>query len=89
MGHAPKIVDMQNRPVHHDSPGPDLDPVRAGMEIDSFVQVHAVTETDVVGKPQTDAAFDRGSAIHAQDQAVKQTAQSHADDRGNPPKQEV
>jgi hypothetical protein len=58
------------------------------MEINAFIQIDTVTELDLVSKPQTDAALNRGSAIHAQDQPVEQSPQSHTDNCGNPSKHE-
>ncbi len=87
--YVPKIVDMQNRSVHHDRSGSNVNAARAGMEVNSLVQIHTVTKPNVVRKPQTDATFDRSRAIHVQDEAIEQTSQSHADDRGNPSKQSV
>ena len=48
-----------------------------------------MTEPDVIGKPQTDAALDRGSPIHMQNQTIKHPAQSHTEYRWDPSKQEV
>jgi hypothetical protein len=89
MGHVPKIVDMQNCSMHHNRPGSNVYPARAGVEVDSLVQIHTVTEANMVRKPQTDAALDRDGTIHVHDEAIEQTAQSHADNRGNPSKQKV
>ena len=89
MRHVSKIVDMQYCSMHHDRSRSDLDPAWAGMEIDPFIQIHAVTEPDMIGKPQADAALDRGSAIHTQDQTVEYASQSHTDNCGNPSEQKV
>jgi hypothetical protein len=75
--------------MHHDTPGTDLNPIRGGVQIDTFIQIDTVTEFDLVCKPQADAALDRGKAIHTQDQAIKQPSHSHANNGGDPPKQEV
>jgi hypothetical protein len=80
---------MQNRSMHHNRSGSNVYPTRAGVEVDSLVQIHTVTQANVVRKPQTNAAFDRGSAVHAQDEAIEQTAQSNTNDRGNPSKQKI
>src|SRR5688572_21978169 len=64
MRQVPKIIDMQNRAMHHNGPGTELDPAGTGMKIDSFIQINAMTEFYVICKPQADVALDRDGTVH-------------------------
>jgi hypothetical protein len=59
------------------------------MQIDTFVQVDAVTKPDVVSEAQADTALDCGHPVHAQNKAVHHSSYAHTNDGGNPSKQEV
>src|SRR5512146_3211996 len=79
---------MQHRAVHHDSPRADLDALRAGVQINPFIEIGTMTEPDMVCKPQADATFDRRQAVHVEDEAIKDAPQSHAHDGRDPSEQE-
>src|SRR5512138_563153 len=88
MRHVAEVIDVQHRTMHDDAPRADLDPLRAGMQIDTFIEIRAMPQPDVIRKPQADAALDRRRAVHAQDQAIEDPAQSYPDDGRYPAKQE-
>ena len=74
--------------MHHDSALPDLNSLGTGMQVHAFVQVNAMSKLDMVCKPQADPALDRSQAVHVQDEAINDATQAHADDRGDPAKQQ-
>src|SRR6266540_5472583 len=49
--HVSKIIDVQDCSMHDDSPRSDLDSPRARMQINTFIQVHTVTQLDMIRKP--------------------------------------
>lgn len=77
---------MQDRAVHYDRPGTDLDPTRCGMQVRTLIQVYAVTQPDVIGKPDADIALDCSRAIHMQNEAVQNTSDGDPNHGWNPAK---
>lgn len=84
-----EVVDMEDGAVHHDGVGSDFNPAGTGVQVSALIQVSTVPEADVIGEFQTDAIFDGGPAVHAQDEAVKEAAQANANDGGNPAEEEI
>jgi len=71
LGHAAKIVDMQDGAVHDECIVANFNPAGAGMKINTFIQVCAFSQVDIAGIPQADIFFNCSNPIHLEDHAVK------------------
>jgi len=82
-----KVVDMQDRTVHHEATFSDVDSPGAGVEINRFIQVNTAAQSDETGKTETDSRLDSSDAVHLQDEPVGHCADGDADDCWDPPEQ--
>src|SRR6266508_6956271 len=89
MRKIPKIVDMQNSSMHNDGSRSNLDSLWTGMQIDTFIQINALTKLDMVRKPQADMAFNCRQTIHVEDETIKQPSQPNSNNGRDPCTQKV
>lgn len=76
--HPAKIINMQDRPMHHDGTIADLNSAGTGMQIRALIEIDAMSQFDMIRVAQPNAILDGSGAIHFQDQPV------HNSTNGNP-----
>ncbi len=50
VGKIPKIVNVENRAMHHDRIFTNLNPIWASMKISRLIQINTMMEVDAIGK---------------------------------------
>jgi hypothetical protein len=56
--------------MHNNSPVADFNTLRGCVQVGTLIQIHPVSQPDVVGKPQTDLIFNGSRPIHVKNKTV-------------------
>jgi hypothetical protein len=68
-----KVVHVELGAVHHESTLADLNPTRARVEVDAFIEVDALREANLVSKADAHILLNGDDAIHVHNQPVGQS----------------
>src|SRR5579859_6710574 len=83
MRQVAEIEDVQFSVVHDRAAVANRDPAGRCVQIDTAIQIHPMTESNVARMSQAHIAFDRTHAVRTQDEAVSDSAQTDSEQPGN------
>src|SRR6185503_10289656 len=64
LGHISKIVYMQDRAMHNNGTGSDLDTIGTSMQVGILVNVNALAKLDLISKSHSHTALNGSGPIH-------------------------